>query len=179
MVAIEVLQRFNTYAARPWDAALKRMIPAYGRDINDTDGLYEQVMDKAWRVLLQGEVSGHRTARTNANPLFDRLDTSRKGKLKVRDLKKVLTLEKEQLKELFDKLDVDATGEISREKFDAGFATFLTSQVRQLKRALTMPPAMFAVDKQPPSKKRRPSGHGTVMGAPRREGQGYTAGCST
>ena len=146
MVAIEVLQRFNAYAARPWEAALKRMIPAYGRDINETDGLYEQVMDKAKRVLLQGEVSGHRTARTNANHLFDRLDTSRKGKLTVRDLKKVLTLEEQQLNELFDKLDVDASGEISREKFDAGFATFLTSQVRQLKRALTMAPASCPVE---------------------------------
>ena len=41
---------------------------------------------KAFRErVLQGEVSGHRTARTNANHLFDRLDTGRKGRLTVRD----------------------------------------------------------------------------------------------
>ena len=38
-------------------------------------------------------------------------------------------------------------GEISREKFDAGFATYVTGQVRQLRRALTVVPG---ADKEPP-----------------------------
>ena len=135
-IAIEVLKRFNA-AGRPWDAALRHMIPAYGRDINDTPGLYDKVMSKARGVLLEGPVSGHRTARTNANHLFDRLDTARKGKLTVKQLKQVLTLNPQQVNDLLTRLDVDASGEISREKFDAGFATFVAGQVRQLKRAMS------------------------------------------
>jgi len=137
-IAIDVLKKFNAATGRPWDAALSRMIPAYGRDINAEDGLYEKVMDKARSVLLQGPVSGHRTARTNANALFDRLDTSRKGKLTVKELKQFLTLNKQQVNQLVEQLQADSSGEISRENFDAGFATFVTSQVRQLKRALTV-----------------------------------------
>ena len=139
-IAIEVVKRFNS-AGRPWEMALRRMIPAYGRDINAEPGLYGKVMAKARAVLLEGEVSGHRTARTNANHLFDRLDTNRNGKLTVRELKKVLTLSPEQINELFAKLDANPSGEISREKFDAGFSAFVTGQVRQLKRALTIDPA--------------------------------------
>lgn len=137
-IAIEVLKKFNS-AGRPWEAALAHMIPAYGRDINAEPGLYRTIMDRAQRVLLEGEVSGHRTARTNANHLFDRLDSGRKGHLTVKELKKVLTLGPDQVEELLSKLDADPeSGEVSREKFDAGFSTFVTSQVRQLKRALTM-----------------------------------------
>ena len=71
--------------SRPWDAELARMIPAYGRDIHTEPGLYKKVMDRARSVLLEGPVSGHRTARTNANSLFDRLDANKKGKLTVRE----------------------------------------------------------------------------------------------
>ena len=136
----QVLKKFNSAASRPWEEALKRMIPAYGRDINAEPGLYGRVMEKARSVLLEGQVSGHRTARTNANQLFDRLDTGRKGRLTVRDLKKALTLDPKQIDELVTKLDAGKSGEISREKFEAGFATFVTSQVRQLKKTLTAQP---------------------------------------
>ena len=44
----------------------------------------------------------------------------------------------EEMEELLKKLDTDKSGEISRETFGAGFSTFLTGQVRQLKTALTM-----------------------------------------
>jgi hypothetical protein len=139
-IAIDVLKRFKTNDPTRWDQALSRMIPQYGRDINEEPGLYEKVMGRARRVLLQGEVSGHRTCRTNANQLFDRLDTSRKGKLTVKELKAALTLNHAQIQELMDQLHADPKGEISRENFDAGFATFVTSQVRQLRRALTVVP---------------------------------------
>ena len=91
-------------------------------------------------------MSGHRTARANANHLFDRLDAGRKGKLTVKQLCAHLTLEPKQVDELLKKLDVgrSPTSEISREKFDAGYATFVTGQVRKLKTALSMraaPPA--------------------------------------
>ena len=116
------------------------MIPQYGRDINEEPGLYEKVINRARSVLLQGEVSGHRTCRTNANQLFDRLDTSRRGKLTVKELKAALTLSTAQIHELMNQLDADKKGEISRDNFDAGFSTFVTSQVRQLRRALTVDP---------------------------------------
>ena len=92
------------------------------------------------------QMSGHRTARANANHLFDRLDAGRKGKLTVKQLCAHLTLEPKQVDELLKKLDVgkSPTSEISREKFDAGYATFVTGQVRKLKTALSMraaPPA--------------------------------------
>lgn len=132
-----------------WDVALSHMIPAYGRDINEEPGLYDKVMNKARAVLLQGQVSGHRTARTNANQLFDRLDTKRKGKLNVNDLKAHLTLSKQQVDELLTRLEADKSGEISREKFDAGFATFVTGQVRQLRRALTVVPGSNS--REPPT----------------------------
>merc|ERR1719247_3016681 len=82
-IAIEVLHKFNSAGdvVRPWEPALRHMIPAYGRDINAEPGLYDAVMAKARPVLLQGEMSGHRTARANANHLFDRLDAGHKGKL--------------------------------------------------------------------------------------------------
>ena len=97
-------------------------------------------------------MSGHRTARANANHLFDRLDAGRKGKLTVKQLCAHLTLEPKQVDELLKKLDVGTkpTSEISREKFDAGYATFVTGQVRKLKTALSMraaPPA--AAPKRP------------------------------
>ena len=97
-------------------------------------------------------MSGHRTARANANHLFDRLDAGRKGKLTVKQLCAHLTLEPKQVDELLKKLDVgrSPTSEISREKFDAGYATFVTGQVRKLKTYLSMrraPPA--AAPKRP------------------------------
>ena len=131
IIAIEVLQKFNS-AGRPWEDALRKMIPAYGRDINAEPGLYEKVMRKARSVLLDAPP----TARMNANALFDRLDTGRKGKLTAKQLKQALTLSPQQVDELMEKLEA-TSGEITREKFDAGFATFVTGQVRQLKRALT------------------------------------------
>ena len=139
-IAIEVLQKFNMASRRPWDAELRRIIPAYGRDIHTEPGLYRQLMDRARSVLLEGPVSGHRTARTNANSLFDRLDKGRTGRLTVKQLRQALTLDDAQFAALLAKLDGDASGEITREQFDAGFATFVTSQVRHLKRALTMSP---------------------------------------
>lgn len=156
-IAIEVLQRFNAAQRRPWEESLRRMIPAYGVDINETAGLYEQVMSKARHVLLEGPVSGHRTARTNANQLFNRLDKERKGKLSVKELQSALTLSPKQIEELFAKLEPDKAGEVSREKFDAGFTTFVTGQVRQLKRALTgLPPdaAATAANLGKPSRQR-------------------------
>ena len=139
-IAIDVLKRFKTNDPTRWDQALSRMIPQYGRDINEEPGLYEKVINRARSVLLQGEVSGHRTCRTNANQLFDRLDTSRRGKLTVKELKAALTLSTAQIHELMNQLDADKKGEISRDNFDAGFSTFVTSQVRQLRRALTVDP---------------------------------------
>ena len=61
-------------------------------------------------MLLQGQVSGHRTARTNANQLFDRLDKNRKGKLHVSDLKAALTLSQKQIDELLLRLEADKSG---------------------------------------------------------------------
>ena len=44
-IAIEVLHKFNSAGdvARPWEVALRHMIPAYGRDINAEPGLYDAV----------------------------------------------------------------------------------------------------------------------------------------
>ena len=98
------------------------------------------------------QMSGHRTARANANHLFDRLDAGRKGKLTVKQLCAHLTLEPKQVDELLKKLDVgkSPTSEISREKFDAGYATFVTGQVRKLKTALSMR-AKFGADGERPA----------------------------
>ena len=152
-IAIEVLKKFNS-AGRPWEAALRHMIPAYGRDINAEAGLYDKVMSKARAVLLQQPP----TARANANSLFDRLDKSRKGRLTVKQLKEHLTLDPKQVDELLKKLDVGASGEISREKFDASYATFVTGQVRKLKTAMSMRAA-------PPASK-RPAAEGPKKGQP-------------
>ena len=115
--------------------------------------LYEQVMSKARSVLLEGSVSGHRTARTNANALFDRLDEGKTGRVSVRDLRKSVTLDDRQFRELLQRLKVPPSGEIDRETFDAGFATYVTSQVRHLKRSLTV----GGLDSPPPPRAMRAS----------------------
>lgn len=159
-IAIEVLGRFNAAEGRPWEDALRRMIPAYGRDVNREPGLYDRVMGKARAVLLQQPP----TARANANSLFDRLDAGRKGKLTLKELKAHLTLGPKQVDELLKKLDVGASGEISREKFDAGYATFITGQVRKLKTAMSMraaPPGAA-----PPPAPKRPAVEEPEKGQP-------------
>ena len=63
------------------------------------------------------------------------------GKLTVKDLQAALTLSPQQIDELLARLEVDPEiKEISREQFESGFSTFMTSQVRRLKTALTVGP---------------------------------------
>jgi hypothetical protein len=102
-IAIEVLNKFDCGASNAfnWHVALSQWIPSYGRDINVEPGLYEQVMDKARKVLLHGKTSGYRSGFATANHLFDRMDADKDGVLTLDEIARYLTrhtsMQKEQI----------------------------------------------------------------------------------
>ena len=92
-IAIEVLNKFDCGASNAfnWHIALSQWIPSYGRDINAEPGLYEQVMEKARKVLLHGKTSGYRSGFATANHLFDRMDADKDGVLTLDEIARYLT----------------------------------------------------------------------------------------
>lgn len=136
-IAIEVLNKFDCGAHNSfnWHVALSQWIPSYGRDINAEPGLYERVMSKARESLLVGKTSGFKTGMQHANHLFDRIDANSDGVLTIPEISNYLSrhtsMASEQIKALIEAIDVDKSGDISREEFDTGFAKVISGLVRR------------------------------------------------
>lgn len=130
-IAIEVLDHFAAAGEhqQQWHAALAQMIPSYGRDINEEPGLYDKIFAKAQEVLLEG----YFTSKQNITKTFKRLDVDGSGSLSVEELRTHLRAQgvsSLSIDALIDKLDEDRSGDISQDEFTAGFADFVTGQVK-------------------------------------------------
>ena len=128
-IAIEVLNKLGPIRNFNWHLTLCKWIPSLGQDINEVPGLYESVMGKAKKVLLQGETCGYRSSHCHTAHLFDAIDKNHDGELSIKELKEFLSSEgmaKGQVKSLVKALDVDGDGHISRSEFERGFGKLLS-----------------------------------------------------
>ena len=133
-IAIEVLDHFvcSKEDKMKNSRALSEMIPSYGRDLNAEPKLYKKVHARAKEFLLYGDTSGFRSSKKIMQKAFDKIDTNRDGSLSVKELRAHLRkqgVDRKTIDALIQRLDVDNSGDISREEFTSGFAGFVTGQL--------------------------------------------------